>query len=138
MATNRGRLSSMGNHRRDQSTSEPSGDSREFSSRLISVSVEDRSLPDLLSLSGAETMRTKYLVTVFTENNHKDEIQIFQTEAENSSKSVLFIVKLDQETLKSMNGKSKKIRIHVRAQRAAAPGWTEQSPPRWFTKQKRK
>ena len=89
-----------------------------------SVSVEDRSLPDLLTLSGAENMRTKYLVTVYTENHHKDEIQIFQTEAENSSKSVLFTVKLDQDALKSMNGKSKKIRIHVRAQRAGSP-WVD-------------
>jgi hypothetical protein len=88
------------------------------------VSVEDQSLPDLLSMSGAEAMHTKYLVTVFTEKNHKDETQIFQTEAENSSKSVLFTVKLDQETLKAMNGKSKKIRIHVRAQRAGSP-WVD-------------
>jgi hypothetical protein len=88
------------------------------------VSVEDQSLPDLLSMSGAEAMHTKYLVTVFTEKNHRDETQIFQTEAENSSKSVLFTVKLDQETLKAMNGKSKKIRIHVRAQRAGSP-WVD-------------
>jgi len=89
-----------------------------------SVSVEDRSLPDLLGMAGAETMRTKYLVTVYTENHHKDETQIFQTEAENSSKSVLFTVKLDPDALKSMNGKSKKIRIHVRAQRAGSP-WVD-------------
>jgi hypothetical protein len=88
------------------------------------VSVEDQSLPDLLSMSGAETMHTKYLVTVFTEKNHQDETQIFQTEAENSGKSVLFTVKLDQEALKAMNGKSKKIRIHVRAQRAGSP-WVD-------------
>jgi len=88
------------------------------------VSVEDRALPDLLSLSGAENMHTKYLVTVYTESHHKDEIQIFQTEAENSSRSVLFTVKLDQDALKSMNGKSKKIRIHVRAQRAGSP-WVD-------------
>jgi len=89
-----------------------------------SVSVEDKALPDLLTLSGAENMRTKYLVTVYTESHHRDEIQIFQTEAENSSKSVLFTVKLDQDALKSMNGKSKKIRIHVRAQRAGSP-WVD-------------
>jgi hypothetical protein len=88
------------------------------------VSVEDQSLPDLLNMSGADAMHTKYLVTVFTEKNHQDETQIFQTEAENSSKSVLFTVKLDQETLKAMNGKSKKIRIHVRAQRAGSP-WVD-------------
>ena len=46
------------------------------------VSVEDRSLPDLLAMAGAESMRTKYLVTVYTESHHKDETQIFQTEAE--------------------------------------------------------
>jgi hypothetical protein len=88
------------------------------------VSVEDQSLPDLLNMSGAESMHTKYLVTVFTEKNHQDETQIFQTEAENSGKSVLFTVKLDPETLKAMNGKSKKIRIHVRAQRAGSP-WVD-------------
>ena len=35
------------------------------------VSVEDQSLPDLLSMSGAEAMHTKYLVTVFTEKTTK-------------------------------------------------------------------
>jgi hypothetical protein len=89
-----------------------------------SVTVEDRSLPDLLSMAGAEAMKTKYLVTVFTEHKHKDEIQIFQTEAENSTRSVLFTIKMDQESLKAMNGKSKKIRIHVRAQRAGSP-WVD-------------
>jgi hypothetical protein len=89
-----------------------------------SVSVEDRSLPDLLGMAGAEAMQTRYLVTVFTEKKHRDETQIFQTEAENSGKSVLFAVKLDQDALKSMNGKSRKIRIHVRAQRAGSP-WVD-------------
>jgi hypothetical protein len=88
------------------------------------VTVEDQSLPDLLSMTGAEAMHTKYLVTVYTESHHRDETQIFQTEAENSSKSVLFTVKLDQDTLKAMSGKSTKIRIHVRAQRAGSP-WVD-------------
>jgi len=89
-----------------------------------SVTVEDRSLPDLLSMAGAETMQTKYLVTVYTESHHRDETQIFQTEAVNTSKSVLFTVKMDQESLLAMKGKSKKIRVHVRAQRAGSP-WVD-------------
>jgi len=89
-----------------------------------SVSIEDSSLPDLLGKTGAEAMHTRYLVTVFTENKHRDETQIFQTEAENFSKSVLFTVRLDPDALKAMNGKSKKIRIHVRAQRAGSP-WVD-------------
>lgn len=89
-----------------------------------SVSVEDRALPDLVGMSGAEAMQTKYLVSVFTEKNHRDETQIFQTEAENLAKSVLFAVKLDQDALKAMKGKSRKIRVHVRAQRAGSP-WVD-------------
>jgi hypothetical protein len=89
-----------------------------------SVSIEDRALPDLLAMAGAEGMRTKYLVTVFTEKKHRDETQIFQTEAENLAKSVLFTVKLDSDTLKAMKGKSHKIRVHVRAQRAGSP-WVD-------------
>jgi hypothetical protein len=88
------------------------------------VSVEDRALPDLLEMPGSEAMRTKYLITVFTEKNHKDQTQIFQTEAENTGKNVLFMVKLDQDALKSMKGKSTKIRVHVRAQRAGSP-WVD-------------
>jgi hypothetical protein len=89
-----------------------------------SVSVEDRALPDLLAMPGAEGMRTKYLVTVFTEKKHRDETQIFQTEAENLAKSVLFTVKLDSDALQAMKGKSQKIRVHVRAQRAGSP-WVD-------------
>jgi hypothetical protein len=90
----------------------------------FAVSVEDRALPDLLAMSGGDAMQTKYLVTVFTEKNHKDQTQIFQTEAVNSAKSVLFTVKLDQDAMSAMRGKSAKIRIHVRAQRAGSP-WVD-------------
>ena len=51
-------------------------------------------------------------------------MQIFQTEAENLAKSVLFTVKLDSDALQAMKGKSKKIRVHVRAQRAGSP-WVD-------------
>jgi hypothetical protein len=95
-----------------------------FLPATYSVSVEDRVLPDLLEMPGADSMHTRYLVTVFTEKKHKDETQIFQTEAENSGKSVLFSLRLDPDTLKAMKGKSRKIRIHVRAQRAGSP-WVD-------------
>jgi hypothetical protein len=78
-------------------------------------------LPDLLALPGGTSMQTKYLITVFTEKGHKDETLIFQTETENTSKTVLFSFKIDQETLRSMKGQSKKVRVHVRAQRLGSP-----------------
>jgi len=85
------------------------------------VSIEDKALPDLLALPGANTMRTNYLVTVFTEKSHRDETLIFQTEAQNVGNTVLFTLKMDQESLKAMKGKSKKVRVHVRAQRMGSP-----------------
>jgi hypothetical protein len=88
------------------------------------VSIEDKSLPDLLALPGAESMRTKYLITVFTEKSHRDETLIFQTEAENNARTVLFSVPLDHETLRAMKGKNKKVRVHVRAQRMGSP-WVD-------------
>ena len=69
-------------------------------------------------------MRTKYLITVFTEKSHKDETLIYQTEAENHAKSVLFTYKMDPETLLAMKGQSKKVRVHVRAQRIGSP-WVD-------------
>lgn len=95
-----------------------------FLPSTFSVSIEDKSLPDLLTLPGNNTMQSKYLITVFTEKSHKDETLIFQTEAENTAKSVLFSLKMDQETLRAMKGKSKKIRVHVRAQRIGSP-WVD-------------
>jgi hypothetical protein len=88
------------------------------------VSVEDKALPDLLLLPGAESMRTKYLITVFTEKSHRDETLIFQTEAENTARTVLFSVGLDNDTLRAMKGKNKKVRVHVRAQRSGSP-WVD-------------
>jgi hypothetical protein len=58
---------------------------------------------------------------MYTEKSHKDETMIFQTEAVNTAKSVLFTVKLDQGTLQSMKGTNKKVRVHVRAQRSGNP-----------------
>ena len=92
-----------------------------FIPATYTVSVEDKALPDLLALPGGNIMQTKYLITVFTEKSHRDETLIFQTETENSAKSVLFSFKIDQETLRAMNGKSKKVRVHVRAQRLGSP-----------------
>jgi len=92
-----------------------------FIPATYTVSVEDKALPDLLALPGGNVMQTKYLITVFTEKSHRDETLIFQTETENSAKSVLFSFKIDQETLRAMNGKSKKVRVHVRAQRLGSP-----------------
>ena len=88
------------------------------------VSIEDKSLPDLLALPANNTMQTKYLITVFTEKSHRDETLIFQTEAENIAKTVLFSFRLDQETLRAMKGKNKKLRVHVRAQRIGSP-WVD-------------
>jgi hypothetical protein len=85
------------------------------------VSIEDGDLPDLLAMPSAGAMQTKYLITMYTEKSHKDETLIFQTEAENTAKSVLFTVKLDQGTLQAMKGKNKKVRVHVRAQRSGNP-----------------
>ena len=90
----------------------------------FSISIEDKALPDLLALPGADTMRTKYLITVFTEKSHKDETLIYQAEAENHAKSVLFTYKMDPETLLAMKGQSKKVRVHVRAQRIGSP-WVD-------------
>jgi len=102
-----------------------------FMPSTFAVSIEDKSLPDLLSLPGGDTTRTKYLITVFTEKSHRDETLIFQTETENTGKTVLFSVKMDPETLHTMKGKSKKVRVHVRAQRIGSP-WVdgEVSPER--------
>jgi hypothetical protein len=102
-----------------------------FMPSTFAVSIEDKSLPDLLSLPGGDTTRTKYLITVFTEKSHRDETLIFQTEAENISKTVLFSVKMDPETLRTMKGQNKKVRVHVRAQRTGSP-WVdgEVSPER--------
>ncbi|HET9216851.1 MAG TPA: hypothetical protein VFR18_07725 [Terriglobia bacterium] len=95
-----------------------------FLPATFSVSVEDNALPDLLALPGAQAMRTKYLITVFTEKSHKDETLIFQTEAENTAKTVLFTLKMDEDTLRAMKGKDKKLRVHVRAQRMNSP-WVD-------------
>ena len=95
-----------------------------FIPATYTVSIEDKTLPDLLSLPSGDTMQTKYLITVFTEKSHKDETLIFQTEAENTANTVLFSFKMDRETLLSMKGKSKKIRVHVRAQRSGSP-WVD-------------
>lgn len=92
-----------------------------FIPTTYTVSIEDKALPDLLLLPGAETMRTKYLITVFTEKSHRDETLFFQTEAENTAKTVLFSVPLDSDTLRAMKGKNKKVRVHVRAQRSGSP-----------------
>jgi len=92
-----------------------------FIPATYTVSVEDKALPDLLALPGGNTMQTKYLITVFTEKSHRDETLIFQTETENTAKTVLFSFKIDHETLRAMNGKSKKVRVHVRAQRLGSP-----------------
>jgi hypothetical protein len=85
------------------------------------VSIEDGELPDLMAMPSADAMQTKYLITMYTEKSHKDETMIFQTEAVNTAKSVLFTVKLDQGTLQSMKGTNKKVRVHVRAQRSGNP-----------------
>ena len=108
-----------------------------FIPSTFSVSVEDNSLPDLLALPGADTMRTKYLITVFTEKSHKDETLIFQTETENTGRTVLFTHKMDAETLHAMKGKDKKVRVHVRAQRIGSP-WVdgEVSPERVYESEK--
>jgi len=95
-----------------------------FIPATFSISIEDNSLPDLLGLPGAETMRTKYLITVFTEKSHRDETLIYQAEAENTSRTVLFTYKMDPETLLAMKGQSKKVRVHVRAQRTGSP-WVD-------------
>ena len=84
------------------------------------VSIEDKALPDLVGLPGGNTMQTKYLVTVYTENHHRDEMQIFQTEMENTARAVLLTLKMDQDALRAMKGKSKKIRVHVSAQRSGS------------------
>lgn len=85
------------------------------------VSIEDKSLPDLLAMPGAAGMQTRYLITMYTEKSHKDQTLIFQTEAENTGGSVLFTVKMDEASLQSMKGKSQKVRVHVRAQRSGNP-----------------
>jgi hypothetical protein len=108
-----------------------------FIPATFSISVEDKSLPDLLALPGNDGMRTKYLITVFTEKSHKDETLIYQTEAENGAKTVLFTYKMDAETLQAMKGQSKKVRVHVRAQRMGSP-WVdgEVSPDRVYETEK--
>jgi hypothetical protein len=108
-----------------------------FIPATFSISVEDKSLPDLLALPGNDGMRTKYLITVFTEKSHKDETLIFQGEAENTGKTVLFTHKMDPETLLSMKGQNKKVRVHVRAQRIGSP-WVdgEVSPDRVYETEK--
>jgi hypothetical protein len=95
-----------------------------FLPATFSISIEDKALPDLLALPGNDGMKTKYLITVFTEKSHRDETLIFQTEAENNAKTVLFSVKMDSETLAAMKGQSKKVRVHVRAQRIGSP-WVD-------------
>jgi hypothetical protein len=82
-------------------------------------------------------MRTKYLITVFTEKSHKDETLIYQTEAENTANTVLFTYKMDADTLQSMKGQSKKVRVHVRAQRTGSP-WVdgEVSPDQMYETEK--
>jgi hypothetical protein len=92
-----------------------------FIPATYSISIEDKLLPDLLALPGGEAMQTRYLITVFTEKSHRDETLIFQTESENAAKTVLFSLKMDPETLRTMKGKSKKLRVHVRAQRIGNP-----------------
>ena len=92
-----------------------------FLPNTYTVSIEDKALPDLLALPGANTMQTRYLVTVFTEKSHKDETLIFQTETENVGRTVLFTLKMDQDSLRGMKGKNKKVRVHVRAQRMGSP-----------------
>lgn len=95
-----------------------------FLPATFAISIEDNALPDLLALPASQSMQTKYLITVFTEKSHKDETLIFQAEAENTAKTVLFTYKMDPETLKSMKGKNKKLRVHVRAQRMNSP-WVD-------------
>jgi len=95
-----------------------------FLPATFAVSIEDNALPDLLALPAGESMQTKYLITVFTEKSHKDGTLIFQSEAENTAKTVLFTYKMDPETLRSMKGKNKKLRVHVRAQRIGSP-WVD-------------
>ena len=95
-----------------------------FIPATFTVSIEDKGLPDLLSLPGGEATRTKYLVTVYTEKSHRDETLIFQTEAENTTRTALFGVKMDHDALLAMKGKSKKIRVHVSAQRIGSP-WVD-------------
>jgi hypothetical protein len=92
-----------------------------FLPATYTVSIEDKSLPDLLALPEATAMRTHYLITVFTEKSHRDETLIFQTEAENVGKTVLFTLKMDSDSLRAMKGQSKKVRVHVRAQRMGSP-----------------
>jgi hypothetical protein len=108
-----------------------------FIPATFSISIEDKALPDLLALPGADTMRTKYLITVFTEKSHRDETLIYQAEAENNGKTVLFTYKMDHETLLAMKGQSKKVRVHVRAQRIGSP-WVdgEVSPERVYESEK--
>ena len=108
-----------------------------FIPATFSISIEDKPLPDLLALPGADGMRTKYLITVFTEKSHKDETLIYQTEAENTANTVLFTYKMDADTLQSMKGQSKKVRVHVRAQRTGSP-WVdgEVSPDQMYETEK--
>jgi hypothetical protein len=95
-----------------------------FIPATFSISIEDKALPDLLLLPGNDAMRTKYLITVFTEKSHKDETLIYQAEAENGDKTVLFTYAMDAQTLQSMKGQNKKVRVHVRAQRIGSP-WVD-------------
>jgi hypothetical protein len=95
-----------------------------FVPATFAVSIEDKSLPDLLALPGGNTMQTKYLITVFTEKSHRDETLIFQTEAENTANTVLFSHKMDLDTLRAMKGKNKKLRVHVSVQRMGSP-WVD-------------
>ena len=90
----------------------------------FTVSIEDKYLPDLLQLPGGDSMQTKYLITVFTANGRRDETQIFQTEAENSKRTALAGFTMDHDALMAMKGKSKKLRIHVRALRTGNP-WVD-------------
>jgi len=108
-----------------------------FIPATFSISIEDKPLPDLLALPGADGMRTKYLIIVFTEKSHKDETLIYQTEAENTANTVLFTYKMDADTLQSMKGQSKKVRVHVRAQRTGSP-WVdgEVSPDQMYETEK--
>lgn len=95
-----------------------------FIPATYTISIEDRMLPDLVALPGAASMENRYLITVFTEHKHRDETLIFQTEAANTRAETLFSVRMDQEALLSMKGKSKKIRVHVRALRRGNP-WVD-------------
>jgi hypothetical protein len=95
-----------------------------FIPATYTISIEDRMLPDLVALPGAASMENRYLITVFTEHKHRDEMLIFQAEAANPRADALFSVKMDQESLLSMKGKSKKIRVHVRALRRGNP-WVD-------------